>query len=110
MDVAKALQELSAPHGRDEKMAAIIGRSAHLAGLSYSRAYEIWYRRARRIEHAEVVRINEALRQKKRLDARNELQELRLRLARLESLLVLSDAEFHRPEIEGLRDGLRRSR
>jgi hypothetical protein len=109
MDMAKALQELSAPHGRDEKMVAIIERSARLAGLSYSRCYEIWYRRARRIEHAEVVRIKEALRQKTRLDARNELHELRLRLTRLEAVLSISDEEFHRSEIDAVRDTLCRS-
>jgi hypothetical protein len=110
MDVAKALKELSAPHGRDEKMVAIIERSAHLAGLSYSRCYELWYGRARRIEHAEVVRIREALRQKTRLDTRNELQELRIRLTRLESLLVLSDEEFHRETIDHTVAQLRRPR
>ena len=109
MDIARALQELSAPHGRDEKMVAIIERSARLAGLSYSRAYEIWYRRARRIEHAEVVRIKEALRQKTRLDARNELHELRLRLARLESVLAISDADFHRETIDLMRQQACRS-
>ena len=110
MDVAKALRELSAPHARDEKMITIIERSARLAGLSYSRCYEIWYGRARRIEHGEVARISDALKQKQALDARNELQELRLRLARLESILVLSDAEFHREDLAPVRDGLRRSR
>ena len=110
MDASGALRELSEPRLREEKIVTIIERTARLAGLSYSRCFEIWYGRARRIEQAEMLRIQQALEQKNRKDARNELAELRLRLARLESLLVLSDAEFHRPEIEGLRDGLRRSR
>ena len=110
MDVAKALKELSEPQMRGEKITIIIERTARLAGLSYSRCYEIWYGRARRIEHTEVVRINDALKQKHAREARNELQELRLRLTRLETLLSISDPEFHRENLGALRDGLRRSR
>ena len=110
MDAARALKELSEPCSRDEKMTTIIERTARLAGLKYSRCYEIYYGRARRIEHAELLRIQEALEQKNRKDARNELSELRLRLARLESILVLSDAEFHRETIDQTRAQLRRSR
>lgn len=96
MDVAKALKELSEPHSREEKITVIIERSARLAGLKYSRCFEIWYGRARRIEPDEVARIGEALKQKQALETRNELQELRLRLTRLESILVLSDKEYSR--------------
>src|SRR5437899_6232582 len=110
MDAAAALRELSEPWPSGEKVKRAIDRSARMAGLSYSRCFEIWYRRARRIEPAELLRISEALEQKNRKDARNELSELRLRLARLESLLVLSDAEFHREAIDQTRAQLRRSR
>jgi hypothetical protein len=110
MDPARALKELSEPQMRGEKITTIIERCARIAGLSYSRAYEIYYRRARRIEPAEIARISDALQQKNARDARNELSELRLRLTRLESLLVLSDAEFHRENLGPVRDALRRSR
>jgi hypothetical protein len=110
MDVAAMLRELSKPHSPGEKIAVVIARTARLAGLSYSRCYEIYYRRARRIEQAEVARISEALEQKKRLDARNELSELRLRLARLESLLAQTDPEFHRPSFDLVRARVRESR
>jgi hypothetical protein len=110
MDAAAALRELSEPWPSGEKVKRAIDRSARMAGLSYSRCFEIWYRRARRIEPAELLRISEALEQKNRKDARNELSELRLRLARLESLLVLSDEEFHRETIDQTRAQLRRSR
>jgi len=110
MDVAEKLKALSQPHDRGEKIEDIIARSARLAGLKYSRCYEIWYRRARRIEPAEVVRIDDALKQKQAKETRNELSELRLRLTRIESLLVLSDAEFHRETIDITRAQLRRSR
>jgi hypothetical protein len=107
MDASKALRELSEPHSREEKIDTIIGRCARLAGLSYSRCYEIYYGRARRIEPEEIARIGEALEQKNRRDARNELSELRLRLARLEALLSQTDADFHRPTIDLVRQRLR---
>lgn len=110
MDVAGQLRELSEPRPSGEKLVDTIERTARLAGLSYSRCYEIWYRRARRIEPAEVARISEALKQKNAREARNELSELRLRLTRLETILVLSDAEFHRETIDVARAQLRRSR
>lgn len=117
MDVAKALKELSQPHSREEKIVAIIERCASLAGLSYSRAFEMYYGRARRIEPEEIVRIKQALERKTRLDIRNELQELRLRIERIESTLVISDENFHCDDIRALgeilsvvRGGIRRSR
>ncbi len=110
MDVFDQLRELSKPHGDGEKAISIIERTARLAGLSYSRCYEIYYRRARRIEADEINRISEALEQKNRLDVRNELSQLRLRLARLESVLVQTDPDFHRPTADFLRQSLRGSR
>lgn len=109
MDVAGQLRELSKPRGEGEKAIPMIERTARLAGLSFSRCYEIWYRRARKIETAEVARISEALEKKNRLDARNELSELRLRLERLESLLVQTGADFHRPTVDLMRQSVRRS-
>ena len=110
MDVTKALRELSMPQNRGEKITVIIERTARLAGLSYSRCYEIYYRRARRIEPEEIARISEALKQKQALETRNELQELRLRLARLESVLLLQDEEFHRENLGQVRNTLRACR
>jgi hypothetical protein len=110
MDAMAALKTLSEPWERGDKIKRAIERSAHLAGLSYSRCFEIWYGRARRIEPEEVARISEALEQKNRLEARNELSELRLRLARLESLLVQTDPDFHRPTIDFVRQHVRRPR
>src|SRR5260370_14200667 len=110
MDVAAALRELSEPWPSGEKVKRAIERTARMAGLSYSRCFEIWYGRARRIEQAELLRISEALEQKNRKDARNELSELRVRLLRLESLLVQTDPDFHRPTIDLMRSQARRSR
>lgn len=110
MDVYDQLRELSKPHGEGEKAVSIIERTARMAGLSYSRCYEIYYRRARRIDADESERIGAALEQKNRLDVRNELSQLRLRLARLENILVQTDPDFHRPTSDFLRQSLRGSR
>jgi hypothetical protein len=110
MDAKAALQSLSEPWERGDKIKRAIERSARMAGLSYSRAFEIWYGRARRIEQAELLRISQALEQKNRKDARNELSELRLRLARLENVLLQTDPDFHRPTVDLMRTEMRRSR
>lgn len=107
MNVAKALKELSEPHSRDEKMITIIERSAQLAGLSYSRCYEIWYGRARRIEAQESARIEEALDRKRQRDARNEIRELQVRIARLEQYFIQTDEAFHRSDLNAIGELLR---
>jgi hypothetical protein len=106
MDASKALKELSEPHSRDEKIVTIIERCARLAGLSYSRCYEIYYGRARRIEPEEIARISEALDQKNRRDARHEISDIRLRIAKLEALLG-ADADFYRPTITQVKQHMR---
>lgn len=99
MDAQKAMRELSKPHGDGEKIPEIISRCARLTGFCYSRCFEIYYGRSRRIDAAELARIEEALARKNRLDARNELSDLRLRLMRLETRLLQTDEEFHRETI-----------
>lgn len=107
MDIAKALKALSEPHLRDEKMITIIERSAQMAGLSYSRAYEIIYGRARRIEPAEIARISDALDRKNQRDARHELRELQIRIAKLETYFVQTDEAFHRSDLAAISEILR---
>ena len=107
MDMSKALRELSEPRCREEKIDTIIARCARLAGLSYSRCYEIYYGRARRIEPEEIARISEALEQKNRRDARNEISNIRLRIARLEALLSKTDADVHLSTIDPVSQRMR---
>ena len=81
---------------RGEKIRPIIERAAHRAGLSYWRAFNIWFGKARRIDEAERVRIAEALEHKRKEATRNELHELRLRIVRLEAILARTDPDFRR--------------
>lgn len=104
------LRELSEPWPSGERVKSAIARAARLSGLSYWRAFDVWYRKARRVEAYESDAIAEALQRKNSKDARNELSELRLRLARLENLLLQTDEEFHRPTLDRMGAQARRSR
>jgi hypothetical protein len=106
MDAQKALRELSKPHADGEKIQSIIDRTSRLAGLSYSRCYEIYYGRVRRIDPDELARISDALDQKNQRDARSEFQELWVRVARLESYFAQKDADFHREDLAALRQAV----
>jgi hypothetical protein len=99
-----ALRELAEPWTRGDRVKAAIARSARRAGLTYWRAFDIWYGKARRIEEHEMQSIAVALEKRRKEVSRNEIAELRSRLARLEALLVQSDPEFHRPTLDRLRE------
>jgi hypothetical protein len=104
---AAMLWELSLPWGEGERKKTVIDRTSKLCRLDYWRAWDIWYRKARRIEAHEMRQIAEALLLKKEMAARNELHDLKLRLARLEATLNAGDAEFHGPAVDFARDMLR---
>ena len=104
-DVAVSLRELAGDPLHPIK--AAIARAAQAAGFDYWRAFDIWYGKARRIEDYEKAAVAAALDRKRREAARNELQELRTRLLRLESLMVQSDPDFHRPGLDANREHLR---
>jgi predicted phage-related endonuclease len=106
-DVRAALHELAEPWSRGDRVKVAIDRAARRAGLSYWRAFDIWYGKARRIDPDEADRIQAALQRKSEEHARNEFHELRTRLLRLESLLVQTDQDFHRPTIDQTRDAVR---
>lgn len=102
-DAASMLRELSEPWPSGEYVRSAIGRAARLAQLTYWRASDIWYRKARRVEPFEIEQITNALRIKNERAARNELHELKSRLAVLEARLNAGDADFYRPVTDRLR-------
>lgn len=106
-DAASMLFELSRPWGDGEKVKAVIDRTSRLCRLSYWRTFDIWYRKARKVEDYEIAQIAEALRIKNERAARNEFHDLKLRLARLEASLASRDPDFHSPEIDFTRDMVR---
>lgn len=86
-EMSDGLRRLAEPVRAGESIKALIGKAARRAGMSYGRAYECWYGRARvRAEELDRVR---ALLQAKEQEAINvEIAELRQRLARLEEQLA----------------------
>ena len=106
---AAMLWELSLPWREGERKKTVIDRTSKLCRLEYWRAWDIWYRKARRIEAHEMQQIAEALLIKQEKAARNELHELKLRLAKLEATLNAGDADFHSPAVDYARDVLRQN-
>lgn len=90
-----------------ESVKTAIYNAAKRSGLSHTRASDIWYRKARRIEQFEQDIIAAALLKHRRISARNEFQELRTRLSRLEAMLAQSDPDFHRDTIGQVKGQLR---
>jgi hypothetical protein len=109
-EMAAALRELAEPRApRDLK--AAIARAARASGLHYWRAFDIWYRKARRIDAHEAAQINEALRIKREKAVANEYHDLKTRLAKLESALLIQDNPNVRREASGPAGfGVRRAR
>lgn len=102
-DAAAMLRELSEPWGPGERVKTAIDRAARLASLTYWRTFDIWYRKARRVELHEIEQITQALRRKNERAARNELHQAKLLLAQLEARLNAGDTDFYRADIDGLR-------
>jgi hypothetical protein len=96
-DLSAALRELSEPWPSGDRTKTAIDRAARRAGLSYWRAFDIWYGKARRVEPEECVRIQAALDKRREEAARHELHDLKLRIARLEALMARADADLPRP-------------
>lgn len=102
-DAAMMLRELSEPWASGERIKNILDRTSRMCRLSYWRTFDIWYRKARRIEPYEIEQIQQALRIKNERAARNELHELKYRIIRLEAALAARDPDFYRADIDGIR-------
>lgn len=102
-DLAHLLKQIAAPIDRGEKFNIAIERAARLSGLSYSRAFNIWYGKAKRIEPHEETAILSALVEKRLADEKNELHALKISLARLETQLSQTQAALARAQADGNR-------
>ena len=89
-DVSGLLKELAGAGDRGDKIKVAIDRAAKSAGLPYWRTFDLWYRKAVANE-AERQAIITALVEKRIADERNELHNLKIRIARME--LRLNQAE-----------------
>lgn len=95
-DFSSALHELSKPWPDGDKLKRRIERAGRAAGLTYWRAWNIWYGKARRIDAHEADQISEALRLKREKAVANEYHDLKTRLAKLEAALVQTNPHVHR--------------
>lgn len=100
----RLLRELAGPRLAGDPIKAVIGRLSRQLGFGYSRTYEIWYGRAPLLHQSEIDQLAEAFEKKRRMEARNELAELRARVARLESMYRTTDPDFFSEEITALRN------
>jgi hypothetical protein len=102
-----ALKELAEPRPAGDLVKRAIERAARLTGLSYTRAFDVWYGKARRIDAHEAAQIAEALQQKREEEARNELHDLRARLLKMESRLAADSSDSARPGLNLVRARVR---
>jgi hypothetical protein len=94
MEPAEMLRALSEP---GQQVKAAMYDAAELTGLRYWRIFDIWYRKARRVEQHEVEKIRDAWRDKRERAAREELHELKRRIERLEARLSQDSTMVYRP-------------
>jgi BMFP domain-containing protein YqiC len=100
-NIIDALKEIAGPPQASVKRA--IETAAKRAGLTYWRAFDLWYGKARKVQPGEIDAVQQALEAKRRLAVRNELHELRIRIETLEARLAQGDPEFFRPHIDAMR-------
>ena len=97
-DFANLLKQLG---GTEGQVKARISSAARRAGMSDTRAFDIWYGKARRIEPHEETAILSALVEKRLADEKNELHALKISLARLETQLSQTQAALARAQADG---------
>jgi hypothetical protein len=97
-EVAEGLKALSEPRPSGDRIKTAISRAARRAGLSYWRAFDLWYGKARRIDAAELEAIRAANQKHSRrgADASDELKQLRERISALEALVAAQTAYVDR--------------
>jgi hypothetical protein len=104
-DASAGLRELAEPWPSGSYAKQAVDRAAKRAGLKYWRAFDLWYRKARRVEDYELEAIASAIDKKRREAARNELHNLKTRIALLEARLAQADSEFHRETTDSFWQG-----
>lgn len=100
LEVANGLKALAGPPREGDRTKARIDRAARAAGLSYWRAFDLWYGKARRIDAHEVdaIRAAERLRGEKSSHDLHavavEMEALAERLSALSARLDRKDADL----------------
>lgn len=103
LEASRRLRALAEPRPVGDKVKGAIGRAARAAGLSYWRAFDLWYGKARRIDASELqsIRAAEAARargaQRELYDFARDFEALAERAARI-------DPDMAGPFADAMRD------
>lgn len=100
-DAAIMLKELSQPWRPGEFVKDVITRIAPHVGLSATRAGDIWYGKARRVEAEEIARIADALSKKRKRAVWNAIHEMESEIVKLKAIVAGSDEDFGQPFAAG---------
>lgn len=98
-DATTMLKELAEPWRPGEFVKDVIGRIAPLAGLSQTRAGDIWYGKARRVEDDELAKIADALSKKNKRAVWNAIHRIEADIAKLRAIVAGSDEDYGQPTI-----------
>ena len=93
-DATTMLKDLSQPWRPGEFVKDAIARIAPLAGLSQTRAADIWYGKARRVEDHELEAIADALAKKNERSVWSRINAIEVELAQLRSIVRLSNSDY----------------
>lgn len=99
-EASTLLRRVAGPRGSGDNIKRLIERAARRVGFGYSRARDIWYEDARRIDSEEMDRLRDRA-------AKFEAQETRDSLVAMRARLAQTDPEFHRETIDALDSALR---
>lgn len=102
-----ALREIAEPRPVGDLVKTAIRRAARATGLTYTRAFDVWYGKARRIDAHEAEQIAEALQRKREEEAHHDLHDLRSRLLKMESRIAAEASHSSRPRLALVRRSVR---
>jgi len=103
LEMRQSIYELGGTRGWQENRKSWLAKAARKIGITPRQARSLFYMEGGL--RAEIVdRVRAAKKQELIAETRNEYAELTARIARLEALLSISDADFHQPEIDAVRE------
>ena len=108
LEAADSLRQL-APHREGDKIKSRIARAAREAGLSYWRAFDLWYRKARRIDAAELEAIRVAAARRSR-EAKHDMATIARNFEALAEQIAALAAHGDRERADRWRDLARAAR
>lgn len=103
LEMRQSVFEIAGERGWQENRKSWLAKAARKIGITPRQTRSLFYMEGGL--KAEIVdRVRAARRQRLEIEAKNELAEITARIARLETILRISDQDFHGPEIDALRE------